>query len=131
MKTFVLSLAGAAAAAALIASAIPPAAHAQIVTGEAVDANAVVGASGNWTLKERESWLSARLNMAHNDGTIGGESFDSVHHELGDLRADEDRMRDSHDGQLTDNETVALEGRLNDLADQLHWLRDAGFQRPW
>lgn len=131
MKTFVLSLAGGAAAAALIASAIPPAAHAQSVTGEAVDANAVVGSSGNWTLKDRESWLWARLNMARSDGTIGGESFDRVHHELADLRADEDRMRDNHDGQLTDNETVALESRLNDLADQLHWLRDAGFQRPW
>ena len=131
MKTLVLSLAGAAAAAALIASAIPPAAHAQTYVGEPVDANAVVADHGNWTLKEREHWLFSRLDKARDDGSIDGHEYDRVRHDMDNIRADEDRMRDNHDGQLTDNESTALEARLDGVAAQIHWLHDNAFQRPW
>ena len=64
MKPLILPLAGAAAAAALMASAIPLAAHAQSYVGSPVDANAVVADHGNWTLKDREHWLFSRLDPA-------------------------------------------------------------------
>ena len=72
MKPLVLSLAGAAAAAALMASAIPLAAHAKPYAGAPVDANAVVADHGDWTLKEREHWLFSRLEKARDDGSIDG-----------------------------------------------------------
>jgi hypothetical protein len=40
-------------------------------------------------------------------------------------------MRDSHDGQLTDNETTLLEARLDDVAAKIHWAHEQAFQRPW
>ncbi len=58
MKPFGLSLLGAASA-SLLAFAAAPAVHAQ-----AVDAAASVGDHGNWTLKERETWLDSWTKRA-------------------------------------------------------------------
>jgi len=136
MKPLVLSLAGAAAVAALMASAIP-AAHAQsyvrdpAYVGAPVDASVVVADHGDWTLKDREHWLFSRLDKARDDGSIDGHEYDRVKHEMDNIRADEDRMRDSHDGQLTDNQSAELEARLDSVATQIHWLHESAFQRPW
>jgi hypothetical protein len=118
-------LAGAAAS-ALLALVAAPAVHAQ-----AVDASAAVGDHGNWTLRQREDWLNGRLDKATADGALDHREFARVHHELSRIRDDEDRLRDAHDGQLTDNETADLEARLDGVANQIHWLHEESFQRPW
>jgi hypothetical protein len=82
-------------------------------------------------LKEREHWLDDRLDKARADGSIERSEFERVHRELSSVRREEDRMRDHHDGQLTDEETTRLEARLDDVASQIHWLHEHGFQRPW
>ena len=125
MKPFGLSLLGAASA-GLLAFAAAPAVHAQ-----AVDASASVGDHGNWTLKERENWLYSRLDKARDDGSIDHHEFERVRHDLSSIRDDEDRLRGAHDGQLTDNETAELEARLDGVANQIHWLHEESFQRPW
>ena len=125
MKPFSLALMGAAAS-GLLALAAVPAAQAQ-----AVDTSAVVGDHGNYTLKEREIWLTDRLDKARDDGSLDRHEFERVHHELSRIREDEDRLRDAHDGQLTDNENTDLEARLDNVADQIHWLHEDAFKRPW
>ena len=130
MRFFSLPLFGAAAS-ALIALAAAPAVHAQPVESPAVDASAVVGDHGNWTLQQREHWLDDRLDKARADGSLDHHEFDRVRHELARIREDEDRLRDHHDGQLTDNENADLEARLNGVADQIHWLHENSFERPW
>jgi hypothetical protein len=130
MKLIALPIA--AGAAALLAAAMPaPGAHAQSYTGAPVDANAVVTDHGDWTLKNREQWLFSRLDKARDDGSIDGHEYGRVRHEMEDIHADEDRMRDNHDGQLTDNENASLEARLDTVANQIHWLHESSFQRPW
>jgi len=130
MKLIALPIA--AGAAALLAAALPVgAAHAQSYVGAPVDANAVVADHGDWTLKDREHWLFTRLDKARDDGSIDGREYDRVRHDMENIRADEDRMRDNHDGQLTDNETTSLEARLGGVANQIHWLHESSFQRPW
>jgi hypothetical protein len=127
-----IALPFAAGAAALIVAAMPvTTAHAQSYVGAPVDANAVVPDHGNWTLKDREHWLFSRLDRARDDGSIDGHEYGRVRHEMDNIRADEDRMRDSHDGQLTDNQSASLEARLDSVADQIHWLHESSFQRPW
>jgi len=128
MKTLVLPLAGGAAALALLACAAPISAHAQIAAGAAVDANAVVGDGGRWPLIEREHWLSMHLDMARNDGTLSDEQFHRLRDQVGGVRGDESRMLGSQGGQLTADEAVALEARLDGVAAV---LRESGFQRPW
>jgi len=86
---------------------------------------------GNWTLKEREGWLHDHLDKARDEGSIDRHEYARVRDELTDIHHDEDRMRDHHDGQLTDNDTTALEGRLDAVAHQIHWLRVNSFQMPW
>ncbi len=126
MRTLTLT----AAAAALLCAAPLTMAQAQ-VTGTAVDTNATVGAHGDWTLKQREDWLSTRLNNANDDGSLDHHEYERVKQELRDIHAQEDALRDNHDGQLTDNETADLESRLDHVSDQIHWLRDENIQRPW
>ena len=130
MKFIALPIA--AGAAALLAAAMPLAgAHAQSYVGTPVDANTVVADHGNFTLKDREHWLFGRLDRARDDGSIDGHEYNRVRREIDSIRDDEDRMRDNHDGQLTDNETTALEARLDSVANQIHWLHESAFQKPW
>jgi hypothetical protein len=86
---------------------------------------------GNWTLAQREDWLASRLDKAREDGSIDHHEFDRVKHELHGIHEDEEKMRDHHDGQLTDNETADLESRLDAVAAQIHWLHEHSFTRPW
>jgi hypothetical protein len=120
-----LTALGAAALLALAAPAGPAAA-------QMVDANATVsGDHGDWTLKQREDWLNDRLHASRDDGAIDGREFDRVNHELDLIRDDENHLRGAHDGQLTDNETIALEGRLDAVADKIHWMHENQFRKPW
>jgi hypothetical protein len=128
MKSLVLPLAGGAAALALLASALPLAAHAQIATGVAADANAVVGDSERWPLVDRERWLSAHVGMARNDGTLGDAEYHRLREQLDQIRGDEDRMRADHGNRLTEDDRLSLAARLDGVAIQ---LRDSGFQKPW
>jgi hypothetical protein len=126
MKPFVHSIIGAAAAAAFVVSAVP-AVHAQ-----AVDASASVGEHGDWTLKQREDWLYSRLDHVRDEGALDHHEYERARHELSRIRGEEDRLRDGHDAhQLTDNETADLEARLDGVADQIHWLREESFRKPW
>lgn len=130
MKRVDILLISAAATALALGAAAPS--FAQMAQPDAVDANAVVSPHGDWTLKEREDWLGDRLRAARDDGSIDGGEFDRVHHELDRIHDDENRMRSDHDGgQLTDNETSTLEARLDGVADQIHWLHEDQFKRPW
>jgi hypothetical protein len=125
----ILSITLLAGAAALTLSAAPIA-GAQPADG---DSTVVVttGHHGDWTLRQREDWLHERLEKARDDGALDRHEFDRVADELHGIHADEDQMRDQHDGQLTDNETTTLEARLDGVAAKIHWLREESFQRPW
>jgi hypothetical protein len=125
MKSFSLPLLAAAASAVLALGS------ATVVHAQGVDASAVVGDHGNFTLQQREHWLDNRLSTARDDGSIDGHEFDRVRHELSSIREEEDRLRGSHDGQLTDNENTDLEARLDVVANQIHWLRENSVTRPW
>lgn len=82
-----------------------------------VDAHATLSA---WTLQQRENCLNDRLHASRDDG---GE-FGRLDHEMERIRDAENRLRGAHDGQLTDNETIALEGRLDAVADQILWMHE-------
>src|SRR5580692_11216858 len=128
MKTLKPILMGVAAVALL--STAP--AFAQSAYDQGVDANAVVPThSGDYTLRQREDWLSKRIDMARDDRSISNDEHDRIRDALNDLRDHENHMRDAHDGQLTDNETASLETNLDAMADQIHWMHEDRFQRPW
>ena len=121
-----------AAAAALLISAAPLAfAQAQSATANGVDASVVVSSHPNLTLKQREDWLYDRLSKAADDGSLDHHEYERVRHDLADIRSSEEASRSAHDGQLTDNETTDLEARLDNVASQIHWLRQENLDKPW
>ena len=86
---------------------------------------------GDWTLKRREEWLDHKINQAHDEHVLGNREADDAHHQLDRLRDDENRMRGRQDGQLTDNQTVTLEARLDTLSDQVIDVHNDAWRRPW
>ena len=130
MKPLTLTLLAGAAAAALLSLA--PLSMAMADPDDAPAPAVVVTTDhGNWTLKQREEWLADRLDKSRDDGSLDHHEYDRVKHELHDIHEDEERMRDHHDNQLTDNENSVLEARLDDVAAKIHWLRENTFTRPW
>lgn len=129
MKTALTLAAGLAAGLTMIASANaqPPVPRDRVTVYPAT-----AGADrGDWTLKRREDWLNDKINQAHDEHAIDNHQNDRAHDALNHLRDDENHMRDRHDGQLTDNETVALEARLDSLADEVLQARNDAWRRPW
>ena len=125
MKIPTLSLL--AGGAAVLIAAVPMAA----VNAQSAMAVTVAADHGDYTLKQREEWLHNRLDKSRDDGSLDRGEYERVNHELGDIRSDEDGMRDHHDGQLTGNETATLEARLDGVADKIHWLHESSFRKPW
>lgn len=130
MNSFKPALMGAAVIAILLTAPLSLA-HAQSALSAGVDTTAAVGNQGNYTLKQREDWLSRHIDMARDDGSIGHDEYDRIRGDLNGIRDQEGRMRGSHDGELTDNETAALETNLDSVASRIHWLHENNFQRPW
>ena len=125
MKILTLSLIVGAAA------AMTGLAPATMVNAQPVEHEVTSPTHGDWTLKQREDWLKERIERSRDDGSLAHSEYDRVRHALDDIRHDEDHMRDHHKGQLTDNENVRLEARLDDLASTIHWLRAENLERPW
>jgi hypothetical protein len=88
-------------------------------------------AHGDWTLRQRESWLNDRLDKSRDDGAIDHASYDQAKLDMGELRRQEDAMRDAAHGQLTDNQNADLETRLDAMAAKIHWANMATYTRPW
>jgi hypothetical protein len=124
MKTLTLSLL---AYGASIGLCLSPLSHAQAQDTP----TAVVVSHGDWTLRQREDWLHDRLEKSRADGSLDRSEYERARDELSDLRHEEDRMRDEGQGQLTDNQTAALEGRLDAMAARIHWANMNAYTRPW
>ncbi len=134
MKAPMILAAGLAAGFALTTAALPSRGRAQPprYDRETTYPAGVAGADrSDWTLKRREDWLNDRINKAHDEHALADREADRAHHELDRLRDDENRMRGRQDGQLTDNETVELEARLDSLSDRIVTLHNDAWRRPW
>jgi hypothetical protein len=128
MKSLTLSLLAAGAAGAMMLAPMALA-NAQSITP--ASAPAAVPEHENWTLREREIWLDDRLDKARSDGAVNHGEYDRVRDQLSAIHGAEEGMRDHDDGELTFKQTVILEGRLDAVAEKIHWLYEDNFQRPW
>ena len=128
MKTLMLSLAAVGGAAALSLSPLGVA-NAQI---EAAPPPAPAAAEhGDWTLRQREDWLSERLKRSLDNGALDKAEFNRARLEMDHLRQEESRMRHDGKGELTDNQTDDLKARLDTMSDKIHWANTSDYKRPW
>lgn len=118
--TFGLSAFGAALAQDMTPPAPPPAV-----------AEVAPVAHGEWTLRQREEWLSDRLEKARVDGSLDHSQFEKAKHEMTDLRREEGRTRNHSHGQLTGDQTAELEAHLDAVGAKIHWANATAYNRPW
>jgi hypothetical protein len=76
-------------------------------------------------LRQREDNLAARLDAALAEGSIDRKTYDRAKATLDQIRADEDRLRGTVEGDLTGVQTSRLEHRIHALAASIHWGRGA------
>ena len=88
-------------------------------------------AHGDWTLGQREDWLSGRIENALKDGSLDKAAFNSARLEMRDLQHEESRMKHDNKGELTANQTADLETRLDAMASKIHWANMTNNPRPW
>jgi hypothetical protein len=124
MKLLTLSLIAYAGAVALTLS---PLGHLQAQP----DTAAVSATHGDWTLHEREKWISDRIDRSRDDGALDRVEYDRARHSLDDLLRQEGEMKDHQQGDLTDNQTAELESRLDAMASEIHWAHQEAFEKPW
>jgi hypothetical protein len=84
----------------------------------------------SWDLTRREAWLQQRIDRGRDDGSLAPDEARRVQRELDRIRADQDRMR-VDGGGLREADRDALEARLDDLSDHIHWLKANNEERPW
>jgi hypothetical protein len=128
MNTLMLSLAAFAAAAVLSAS---PWSAAKAQMDPAPAAVPPPAAQGDWTLRQREDWLSDQLKTSLANGALDKAEFNRARLEMDHMRQEESRMRHDGKGDLTDNQTSDLEARLDTMADKIHWANTYAYKRPW
>ncbi len=85
----------------------------------------------DWTLRQRQDWLSHKLETAVADGAMTDSSFNQARLEMRNLANEESRMRHDADGQLTPNQTSELEARLDVISAKIRWANMTNEKRPW
>jgi hypothetical protein len=86
---------------------------------------------GGWDLDRRIDWLQTRINRGRDDGSLDRREARRAQRSLDSIRSDERRMKWRRHGWLNDGDRAALQSRLDQLNDQLHWLRHNDERRPW
>ena len=84
-----------------------------------------------WDIDRREQWLADRIDRGVADGSLDRREAHRVHEELRSIHGEEDHMRMRHDGRLSDGDRAMLEGRLDDLSHQIHWMHENNERAPW
>lgn len=125
MKTHTLSLAGIGAV-ILLGLAPVGAANAQPAS-----VTATAATHGDWTLRQREDWLTGQLEKAKADGSLSKASFNRARLEMRNLQNEESRMRHDAHGQLTASQAADLEARLDTMAAKIDWANVSAHTHPW
>jgi hypothetical protein len=130
MKTLLLSVVALGGAAALGLAPLS-AANAQMETAPMAAPAPAAAEHGDWTLRQREDWLSDRLKRSLDNGALDKAEFNRARLEMDHLRQEESRMRHDGKGELTDNQTSDLKARLDTMSDKIHWANSSDYKRPW
>ncbi len=86
---------------------------------------------GGWDIGRRIDWIQDRIVHARDDGSLDRREFDRVQGELNGIRREDRDFRYNHGGHLDDRVRFDLEGRLERLNDQIHWIHEHHERHPW
>jgi hypothetical protein len=86
---------------------------------------------GGWDIERRIHWLRDRIERGHRDGSLTRREYRRVSLELVRIHRDADNDRRMHGGRLGEGARHDLEARLDQLNEQIRWLRHNDVRRPW
>jgi hypothetical protein len=89
-----------------------------------------VSATG-WDLFHRESWIQDRIEHGRKDGSLDPNEAQRAEAVLRKIEHDEEFDTRTNNGQLSTKDRAAIEARLDDLSDHIHWTKADVAQRPW
>jgi hypothetical protein len=89
------------------------------------------GAPGGWDIDRRIDWVQDRIARGRADGSLDRREAFRAQRALDGIRAEERRDRYHNGGRLNDGDRIGLQGRLDQLNDRLHWMRQNDVRRPW
>jgi hypothetical protein len=82
-------------------------------------------------LNGRIDWMQRRIDRGRDDGSLDRREVYRVQSALDGIRRDMRRMERRSGGVLRGYQRDELQGRLDRLNDQMHWLRRNDERRPW
>jgi hypothetical protein len=88
-------------------------------------------APAHWDIAQRIHWVQDRINHGRDDGSLDGNEYRRVQGELNSIKHEAADDRAANGGHLDGPTRANLENRLNQLNDQIHWLRTHDEARPW
>ena len=89
------------------------------------------GEDGGSEIGRRMHWIEQRILHGRNDGSLDRREFDRVQRSLDSIRHEEQGFRANHGGRLDPSVLADLEARLDQLNDQIRWMRAHDDRRPW
>ena len=84
-----------------------------------------------WDLAHREIWLQDRIDHGRKDGSLDTTEALRAQGVLDKITHDERFDERTNNGQLSSKDRAAIEGRLDDLSDHIHWAKANDVHRPW
>jgi hypothetical protein len=96
----------------------------------ALIAAAPVSATG-WDLSHREIWVQDQIDHGRKDGSLNESEAQRVQDGLKKIEHDEQFDMRTNNGQLSAKDRAAIESRLDDLTDHIHWAKTDDVHRPW
>lgn len=86
-------------------------------------------AQDQWTLDRREVWVDHLADDALRDGQIDPNQSALIHQRVRDVK--EKERHKLRNGTLSPADMQELEGDLDQMLDEIHWLRSDHPHHPW
>ena len=86
---------------------------------------------GPWDIAQRISWIQQRIIRGREMGALDGPEFNRVQGQLNAVKREFNADRYANGGPLDPPPRADLEGRLNRINAEIHWLHEMNEARPW
>jgi hypothetical protein len=74
-------------------------------------------------IRQRIDWMQARIDRSRDRGSLDPRQANYAQRELGDIRRMNDDLRSRDGGHLSEPDRSYIQGRLDNLGQNLRWMR--------
>lgn len=85
----------------------------------------------DWGMIHRLQWTQGLIEQARRAGAIDDREYRRAQFALDDIQRQMEWTSDRQQGRPNEPGEPGMEARLNQVIDQIHWLRQFDAHRPW